>query len=417
MPKRQIKTRPLRIVLGRTSNEGTSATPPPEFTVLGNAPVAPLSISEDPPITSTPYTIAITTIPTPPPTILFGERRSVRPASFPATLKIVNPNAWTALWTHLNTKSHVPVFVHGPTGCGKSRGVHDLVRHMGLRPVFIDAVEADDTNQLVTWVKRTREARTMKRQSVIILDDMEGFTLNARAELAKLSKDERMELNPMILICNARRDPMWNAFSKRAAEVRLFAPNAQTILKWFSTCYLWTSRHDNVERMGVSEAVLRSHCDTLLHHGDIRRIVTALETRNRLGANLSLDHDCHILNTFDASRRFLRGELSVGVWSTFTEPRDAALLQYHSSALAGDIDEIANCLDTFSLCDTMCPDRFELSTAQFPMTHFIQACAVPIQLPNRSRDVGALCLPPRIPRNSRLAEETQWDALSSKEYS
>lgn len=290
---------------------------------------------------------------------------------------------------------------------------------MGMRPVCLDAVEADDTAQLVTWVRRTREARTLKRQSVIILDDMEGFTVNARAELAKLAADQRPELNPMVMICNSRRDAMWRTFPKRTPEVRLFAPNEYTLLRWFSSCYPWTSHHDKVERVGVSEAVLRSHCSSLLKHGDIRRIVTALETCNRLGTNLSVDHDTHVSNTFDASRRLLRGCMAPEMWTTLTEPRDAVLLQYHATSLAttDTCHELANVLDTFSACDTMLPDRFELTDAQFPMTHFIQASAIPTQLPTRSPDVGALCPPPRLPRNTRLEEETQWTSLRSKGHS
>ena len=284
-----------------------------------------------------------------------------------------------------------------------------------MRPVCLDAVEADDNAQLVTWIRRTREARTLKRQSVIILDDMEGFTPNARAEIVKLAADQRSELNPMIMICNSRRDPMWRALPKHVADVRLFAPNEYTLLRWFSTCYSWTSHHDRVERVGVSEAVLRSHCRSLLNHGDIRRIVTALETCNRLGTNLSTDHDVHVTNTFDASRRLLRGCMAPGLWTTLTEPRDSALLQYHATSLAraDTCDELANVLDTFSVCDTMVPSRFELTDAQFPMTHHIQASAIPTQLPTRSLDVGPLCPPPRIPRGTRLDEESQWTTLRS----
>jgi len=348
-----------------------------------------------------------------PPPCLFGTRRSVSPSTFPASLKILNPNAWISLLSHIDKTPHVPIFVHGPTGCGKTRGVHQLITHLGMRPVCLDAVEADDTAQLVTWVRRTREARTLKRQSVIILDDMEGFTPNARTELAKLAADQRCELNPMVMICNSRRDPMWKGFPKQIPDVRLFAPNEYTLLRWFSRCYTWTSQHDNMERVGVSEAVLRSHCTSLLNHGDIRRIVTALETCNRLGTNLSVDHDTHVSNTFDASRRLLRGCMTPELWTTLTEPRDSALLQYHATSLAtGDTcDELANVLDTFSACDTMAPDRFELTDAQFPITHFIQASAIPTQLPTRSRDVGALCPPPRLPRSTHLDEENQWMSL------
>lgn len=410
--KRRVPARPTKIVRARTSDTQSTAVEVPQFSGLGTAPTASIVTPPSPsasPVSDHPPRQPL------PPSILFGTRRRVTPSTFPASLKILNPNTWVALSSHLDKTPHVPVFVHGPTGCGKTRGVHQLITHMGMRPVYLDAVEADDTTQLVTWIRRTREARTLKRQSVIILDDMEGFTPNARAELAKLAADQRSELNPMVMICNARRDLMWKAFPKRIAEVRLFAPNEHTLLRWFSTCYQWTSHHDKVERVGVSEAVLRSHCSSLIKHGDIRRIVTALETCNRLGTNLSVGHDIHVSNTFDASRRLLRGCMAPELWTTLTEPRDSALIQYHATSLAtaDTCDELANLLETFSACDTMLPARFELTDAQFPMKHFIEASAVTTQLPTRSLDVGALFPPPRLPRSTRLAEETQWSSLRS----
>lgn len=418
--KRRAPTRPIKIVRARTSvtDSQSTAVEVPKFSDLGTAPAAPLVPPPSPRESVVPH--HDTRLPTSsPPPILFDTRRHVSPSTFPATLKILNPNAWVALLSHIDKTPHVPVFVHGPTGCGKTRGVQQLIMHLGMRPVCLDAVEADDTKQLVTWIRRTREARTLKRQSVIILDDMEGFTPNARAELAKLATDQRPGLNPMVMICNSLRDPMWKSFAKNITDVRLFAPNEYTLLRWFSTCYPWTSHHDKVERVGVSEAVLRSHCSSLLQHGDIRRIVTALETCNRLGNNLSIGHDTHVLNSFDASRRLVRGSMTPELWTTLTEPRDATLLQYHATSLAtaGTCHELANCLDTFSVCDTMLPDRYELTNAQFPMTHFLQASAIPMQLPTRSLNAGALYLPPRLPMNTRLVEETQWKCLRSRERS
>jgi len=421
--KRRVPARPVKIVRARAPATVSQpmAVEVPQFSDLGTAPEASI-VPPPSPNGSSVSDHHPQLLPSSQPSILFGARRCVPPSTFPASLKILNPNAWVSLLSHIDRTPHVPVFVHGPTGCGKTRGVHQLITHLGMRPVWLDAVEADDITQLLTWIRRTREARTLKRQSVIILDDMEGFTLNARAELAKLAADQRSGLNPMVMICNSRRDPMWKAFPKRIAEVRLFAPNEYTLIRWFSTCYPWTSHHDKVERVGVSEAVLRSHCSSLLKHGDIRRIVTALGTCNRLGTNLSLHHDTHVLNTFDASRRLLRGCMTPELWTTLTEPRDAALLQYHATSLAtadtcDEFDELARCLDTFSACDTMVPDRYEVTDAQFPMTHFIQASAIPTQLHSRSLDVGALCPPPRLPRNTRLEEETQWTSLRSTERS
>lgn len=374
------------------------------FTPLASAPVAPLETPPPPPPS---ILLDVTPEVSPPPhpmSSLFESQRNVNPVTFPKSLQILNPNAWKQLWEHLSTKGQIPAFVHGPTGVGKTRGVAELVTHMGLRTVCLDAVEADDTQQLVTWVRRTREAHTFKRKSVVIIDDMEGFTPNARIELAKLSKDERVGLNPIIFIANARRDPMWKSFSTSIVDIRLFTPRQGPLRQWFKECYKWTCLRTNTD-LPVTDHVLDTFCSSLIPIGDIRRIAMALETQNQLDVNLSLGHDRHITNTFDASRKLILGEMPPCEWATITEPRDATLLQFHATRLALDIDRLADCLDTFSHCDTMMPDRFEVSNTQSPMTQLTQASAIQIQL-ERSIHIGALFLPPRITRTSR---RDSWD--------
>jgi len=393
MKKRSAtNARQIRVIIPPTIPKRTDEYEPVQFEALEYVPFCQPSSSSptyDPPVPMEEKTFV------PPPSLLYKKRPiDVTTSSFPQSLKILNPKAWVKLAEHLHSAPHVPVFVHGPTGCGKTRGVDELIRHLQMRPVTLDAVEADSTEQLVLWIRRTREAHTIKRKSVIVIDDMEGFTAMARAELARLSKDARVCLNPLIFICNARRDPLWKQFSANACDVRLFAPNQYAITKWFATCYQWKSAHDNVQRVGVSEVALRSRCDSLLLLGDLRRIVMALETCNRIGANMSLDHDSHIPNTFDASRKLLRGAMTPEAWTTFTEPRDANLVQYHVTTVAHDIEQIARCLDTFSLADTLLPDRFENVYSQLPFTHILQASAIHY-VPNRSPNVGALYPPPR----------------------
>ena len=122
---------------------------------------------------------------------------------------------------------------------------------------------------------------------------------------------------------------------------------------------------------------------------------------------MSLDHDSHIPNTFDASRKLLRGTMSPDTWTTFTEPRDANLVQYHVTTTTQDIEQTANCLDTFSLADILLPDRFENVSSQLPITHFLQASAIHY-VPNRSLNVGALCPPPRKGNILSLAKEIPW---------
>lgn len=297
---------------------------------------------------------------------------------------------------------HVPLLLHGPIGSGKTCGVGELLAHLGLRAVYLDAVEADDTAQLSLWIRRTRESRTLEQKSVVVVDDLEGFTANARAEVCKLAQDKRRCLNPLLLVVHARRDPLWKALLA-LPDVRLGAPPESVLYAWFRTHFVWTSFKDESAQVGLPHIVVDAERD-LLRTGDVRRLVTAFTTRIQLGRSLARAHDVHVANVFDASRRLLRHTLTAEAWVVHTDPRDCTLLQHHLASVAGDdLDRLAGALDVFSCVDGgMYPARYD--AAQHTVAAWVQAEAA--RLTSRTRDVGALGPPPRPPTRTRPEPET-----------
>ena len=342
------------------------------------------------------------------------QRPPTNVASLPRSLELLgNARAWIAVRTHVLETPHVPLLLHGPTGCGKTRGVEALLAHLGMRAVTLDAVEADDTAQLSLWIRRTREARTLGRVSVVVVDDLEGFTHAARAEVARLAEDQRSSLNPMLLVCSARRDPAFRAL-QALPDVRLFAPRERDLRAWFGEAYAWTSAHEGhaVVHTGLSRNVLDLEQD-LLRAGDVRRLVTAFRSRNALGASMADAHDDHCPNAFEAARRLLRGTMPVDAWSAGADAYDVALVQHAlvPCAAEGDasIEALADALDHVSAADVMLPDRYELRDAQRPVAARVHGGAARLLAATTpSPGGGAIAPPPRIEMRTRRAEEIQW---------
>ena len=176
----------------------------------------------------------------PAPTLIASTLPCDEAKTLPQSLEVLgNARAWTEVRDHItrDATSSVPLMIDGPTGCGKTTGVKELLTHLGMRPVFLDAVEADDTHQMCTWIKRARDSNSFDgTRAVIVVDDMEGFTANMRSELVKFAMDRRTALNPMLLICNNIRELMWRPFSQ-VPSVRLFAPRDYSCLRYFTQEY------------------------------------------------------------------------------------------------------------------------------------------------------------------------------------
>jgi len=186
-----------------------------------------------------------------------------RPFAMPLALqRLGNKKGWDAVCIHLTTRASCPLVLHGPTGCGKTAGLTCLLEAMRLRPVFLDAVEADDVLQLVMWIKRARDSGAVstdeRRRAVVVVDDVEGFGSSERAldALATLSRDNAPGRNPLVFVLHNARDPKWKRFST-LPTYRLFAPNQHVASEWFHRHHEWTtSDADGVvtRRKGFSQA-------------------------------------------------------------------------------------------------------------------------------------------------------------------
>jgi hypothetical protein len=325
-------------------------------------------------------------------------------------LQLGNERAAHELYKHLRDSAQ-PLLLHGPVGCGKTHMVEAMVEHMHMRPVVFDGAETDDHQQLTTWIQRARKARNLGgRRSVVVLDDLEGFSERQRTEIVKLCVAPPVpHTNPMVLVCHSARDPMWKALSQ-LPTVRMRAPSVHELRRWCVEAMPWVSARDGSQRVGMRGNVVDEHLD-VLRSGDVRRVRLAIQFHVSMGERCATTESESVFqNGFDACRKLFTHKTSVEAFLRRTAPMDDALLQYHATQYTTDMHALARCLDTFSVCDAHLPDRFETRGLHeaFQREAVVRATALTVRIPS----VGALHPPPRAPKRTRPAAESPSEALN-----
>lgn len=370
------------------------ASPPPAGPSPGPLALAPLAAPPPPPPSDA--------LPAPPP-----PRPSSSSAPLPRSLTALgNERAWKAVAEHLRRRIHLPLVVHGPTGCGKSKGVSVLLDALQLRPVFLDGADGEGNDQLLSWIRRTREVRTNTEggRSVVVLDDLESFSEPMRKEIDAYLRTSRAsrKLGGLVITLTNRRDPALSAVAE-CDEVRLFAPRERELRGWFREHAPWLDRGGEGRR-GFPDGAIDRVAD-LLPAGDLRRIGIALGLAARTGRRGDAERERDrterdatgaFSNAFEALRLLLLARPETGVWRRWAhhaEERDMDLLREHLPAHAPDLSRLADGADALSLAASCAPDRFEARGGHLGMRLAIAGLAG--QRSSLTREVGALRPPPR----------------------
>lgn len=247
---------------------------------------------------------------------------------------------------HLRATPHLPLVVHGPVGCGKTCGVRALLRAMHMSIVELDGAEPDDAEQLLTWVKRSRDVQTMRGPTAVFLDDFESFTQPMKVKLGAAFRQmaTKTHLAPLVITCNQFRDPSLAALHD-FSNVRLVAPSEHTCREWFDRNQLVLQRRDGVRVKCPAPPMTATT-------RDLRRWRHLLEYKIRFQGNNMHELDVELANPFEATRRLLLRRVSPDTWSRGAERRDVAVLREHiGSYVRDDVDALSCALDAFSACD------------------------------------------------------------------
>lgn len=324
------------------------------------------------------------------------------PKRLPSSLQSLgNGTSWQKVLDHLRTDvtSRRPLVVWGPTGCGKSRGVAELLTAMNYRVVTLDGSDGDDTNQLVTWIKRTRDVKIARGATALVLDDFESFTSDARRRVTSaLRVDASTRLAPVVVTCTQLRDPRVRDLAG-FDDVRLFAPNEHVCKEWFdrngvSVEYV----ADGVARRRRETPPPRWHVENrdCLHSGDLRRVETALRWRLVTGQALASGAPTiAFVDSFQATRSLLQRNVNVDRWASNVEARDVELVREHlPKYVDDDVEALGEAMDGLSAACWPVPARYELAQLQIPLQ--LALVGLTARLHSKARDVGAL-FPPSLP--------------------
>lgn len=373
---------------------GTNAiTPPPPTPPIPTPPIL------TPPILTPPIPIPPISTPHLPPSSNNVRAITTLPKG---TRSLGNAKQWATIVGHLQSsgKRHKPLVIWGSTGSGKTYGVREVLAQMNYRICELDGSDAEDTHQLITWVKRMRDIKVLEKSNVVFLDDFESFTPDARKRLVEILKtSNNSHLAPIIVTCTQFKHPDMKEL-QQFNHVRLFTPNEHIIEKWFNvngiTRTTWNGKEWTTScRPPKANWASTVHMREMLSFGDVRRVRIALEWAALTKHTLSVQHSVAFLNSFQATQQLLLKKTSPDKWASGAESRDVNLIREHlpkhvasGKNLLGDLEALAEVMDHLSCADIQAPQRFEQTSTQLPYTLLLAAMTTTCF--SNTQGVGAL---------------------------
>ena len=315
-----------------------------------------------------------------------------------------NAKAWREMLSHVqdvNSRSD-PIVLWGPTGCGKTCGVRTLFKAMKYHLIELDGADADDTKQLIHWIKRFRYSKAILKNSAILLDDFESLTTEGRSLLISLLKRTSGQKNlcPLVVTCTQLKEPTMSPL-QMMHSVRMFSPSEHVCQDWFE------SRGFTVDDCnGSCVQMYPAHNwhvwnGNILKTGDLRRINISLKwksmTKKTLyGKEISVQDPLLFVNIFQSTQQLFKRSIQPHVWSEHAQTTNMDLLCEHVPRYVLDIKDLSLFCDTLSVVDSTQPLRFETSVNQIRFNLYTVALGTTLSLIGANvRDVGALAPPPR----------------------
>ena len=251
----------------------------------------------------------------PPPTRLSKTQVS---SALPTFLQVAgNRRAWEVVVRALRERHDATILLHGPTGCGKTRGIAECARRtLGMSVYELNPAVVRSTEAFVRDIEQVASTRTLLGSRIVLVDDLEGFDETYISCFVNILKQRTASHGPLVITCT---NPFDRALvGLRALEmtrVRLYPPTAKQMAEAWKTL-----RSDlppiTLERQATQcvgnfhqlALVLRTYCDSR--------------------------PDAHV-DLFETTQRRLANKATVEDWSRAAEPHIlTAVLHENYCALA-----------------------------------------------------------------------------------
>ena len=266
-----------------------------------------------------------------------------------------------------------------------------------MRVVEMDGAEAETTTQLLDWLTRIRDIKLIQGPTLLLLDDFESFTIEARARIVEWVRKTRGQrhLCPMVVTCTNAKEPSMRSLQP-LQQLRLFAPNGPTCRSWFQLNGFEGA--DGVVRVPTPSCFVGQPQADVLASGDLRRVKIMLQWKTTGGSCVggcgAAATELSSRSAFEATRRLFLHRASPTEcaleWTRYAAPQDVDLVREHALnyVVDDDVHALARLYDTLSSCDASRPLSFTQWDAQSPMT--LHAAALAVIADVCTTNVGAL---------------------------
>lgn len=241
-------------------------------------------------------------------------RETAKPLLPPALRLTGNANPWADALTHLAKTPHVPLLIHGPTGSGKTKGVHACAGLLCRSVYEVDPSATGSSSTMREWLSEVCSAKTLLGERLFFIDDLEGFDERILSVIAKEATSTRpTHAAPLVLVCT---DP-WVLGLQRFRSVQrvgLRSPQQADCIQWARAIGLAARHTDGALQRFAREA-----------KGDLRQFCMQLRMPQLALGCVDQQH-----GIFEGTRRLMWGEIGVEQWVRMGEGASFRRLLHHN---------------------------------------------------------------------------------------
>lgn len=243
-----------------------------------------------------------------------------------------NHRVWQSVSKVITTEKCATILLHGPHGCGKTRGVHDLaLRHLGMTVYELNSSNVEGVERFARDARHVTRTKTLLGPRLLLIDDLEGFDETYIVKMVELLKTRADGDGPLIITCH---NPFHRSLVKLRAltmhKIRMYDPRP--------------------EDMTAAVKTITNHPHTLVYKyaSECRHNYHQLFIRLKIHAQSTTDIPVGFLETTQA---LIRREVDTTTWMRASETRMLIqLLQENAPTIAGrgnEEDELERCCRFF----------------------------------------------------------------------